>query len=117
MKEIYIRLKYQSWYNGKYKVIGTGAQRIFSGQTQPFIQYNKNIEIKRNEPFYIARAAEKKENKFNSSILNNCTFVNAYSLTTQDKRAINRLYPNFSFKYLSEFVRNGNATDRFQWGG
>ena len=114
MKEMYLNCKIQSWYNGKYKVIGTNLQRVFNGQTQPFIQNNNNVEIKRNEPFFIAAASEKKENKLNSSILNDCTFVDAYTLTTQDKSAINRLYPNFSFKYLSEFGRKGNIADRFQ---
>ena len=59
---------------------------------------------------------KKKENKFKSSILNNCEFVNAYTLTNQDKTAINQLYPNFSFKYLSEFVYKENSRHRFQWG-
>ena len=58
---------------------------------------NLNVEIKRNEPFFICGAAEKKENKFKSSILNNREFVNAYRPTTKDKTAINQLYPNFSF--------------------
>ena len=74
------------------------------------------LKLKRNEPFTISGAAEKKENKFKSSTLNNCEFVNAYTLTTQDKTAINELYPNFSFKYLSEFVYKGNSRHRFQWG-
>ena len=61
MKEIYVRRRYRSWFNGKYKVIGNAAQRIFNGQTQPFIQYNNNIEIKINEPFFIAGAPEKRK--------------------------------------------------------
>ena len=31
-------------------------------------------------------------------------FEKTYTLTDEDKRTINRLYPNFPFKYLSEFV-------------
>ena len=116
MKEMYLRRKIQNLYNGKYKDIGTSIQRVFNGQTQPFIQNNNNVEIKRNEPFFISGAPEKKENKFNSSILNDCTFIDAYTLTTQDKTAINQLYPNFSFKYLSEIIYKGNSADRFQWG-
>ena len=60
MKEMYFRRGLQGWLNGKYKVIGTGHQRIFNGKTQPFIQGNLNVEIKRNEPFFISGAAEKK---------------------------------------------------------
>ena len=97
--------------HGKYEVIGKGTQRVFNGQTQPFIQHQNNVEIKRKEPFFISGAPEKKENKFKSSIVNNCQFVNAYTLTTQDKTAINKIYPNFSFKYLSEFSYNGHKNN------
>ena len=58
---------------------------------------------------------KKKENNLKSSILNNCTFKGAYTLTTQDKIAINQIYPNFSFNYLSEYEYQGNANRRFQW--
>ena len=58
---------------------------------------------------------KKKENNLKSSILNNCTFKRAYTLTTQDKTAINQIYPNFSFNYLSEYEYQGNARRCFQW--
>ena len=64
MKNLYKTIGYQSWYNGKYKVIGNSGQRIFNGRTQPLIQHNGSVEIKRNEPFYINVTPEKKENKF-----------------------------------------------------
>ena len=116
MKELYYNHGIQGWFNGKYKVIENGLQRVFNGQTQPFIQNQNNVEIKRNEPFFISGAPEKKENNFKSSIVNNCQFVNTYTLTTQDKTAINQIYPNFSFKYFSEFVYNGDNKKRYQWG-
>ena len=89
MKHMYYIRKIQSWFNGKYKVIGTGIQRVFNGKTQPFVQGNLNVEIKRHQPFLIWGAPEKKEHKFKSSILNNCEFLGTYTLTTQDKTAIN----------------------------
>ena len=94
---------------------GTSANRIFNGQTIPILQHALNIEIKRSEPFFVSGAPEKKENNLKSSILNNCTFKGAYTLTTQDKTAINQIYPNFSFNYLSEYEYQGNARRRFQW--
>ena len=116
LKHMYFDRKLSTWFNGKYKVIGTGIERVFSGKTMPIIQGQLNVEVKRNEPFFISDAPEKKENKFNSSIINNCEFVGAYTLTNQDKQAINKLYPNFSFNYLSEFVYKGDGGHRFQWG-
>ena len=116
LKHMYFDRKLSTWFHGKYKVIGTGLERVFSGKTMPIIQGQLNVEIKRSEPFFISGAPEKKENKFNSSILNNCEFVGAYTLTNQDKQAINKLYPNFSFNYLSEFVYKGDGRRRFQWG-
>ena len=113
---MYFDRKLSTWFNGKYKVIGTGLERIFSGKTMPIIQGQLNVEIKRSEPFFISGAPEKKENKFNSSIINNCDFVGAHMLTNQDKQAINKLYPNFSFNYLSEFVYKGDGRHRVQWG-
>ena len=103
MKELYFRSGLQGWYSGKYKVIGTGAQRIFNGTTIPFIQGDLNVEINRNEPFFVSGAPEKKKNNLTSSILNNCVFIKSYTLTTQDKTAINQIYPNFCFKYLNEY--------------
>ena len=108
LKHMYFDRKLSTWFHGKYKVIRTGLM--------PIIQGNLNVEIKRNETFFISGAPEKKENKFNSSIRNNCEFVGAYALTNQDKQAINKLYPNFSFNYLSEFVYKGDGRRRFQWG-
>ena len=116
LKHMYFDRKLSTWFNGKYKVIGTGIERVFSGKTMAITQGILNVEIKRNEPFFISGAPEKKENKFNSSILYNCDFVGAYTLTNQDKPAINKLYPNFSFNYLSEFVYKGDGRRRFQWG-
>ena len=58
---------------------------------------------------------KKKKNNLKSSILNKCTFLGSYTLTTQDKTAINQIYPNFSFKYLNEYEYQGNAKRRFQW--
>ena len=66
---------------------------------------------KEKNPFSLVELLKKKENKFKSSIVNNCQFVNAYTLTTQDKTAINKIYPNFSFKYLSEFSYNGHKNN------
>ena len=116
MKELYLRRNLKSWFNGKYKVIENHSNRIFNGRTIPILQGNLNIEIKRNESFFVNGAPGKKENNLKSSILNNCTFIKTYTLTDQDKTAINQIYPNFSFNYLNEYQYQGNARRRFQFG-
>ena len=116
MKELYLRRNLQSWFNGKYKVIGNHSNRIFNSRMIPILQGNLNIEIKRNESFFVNGAPGKKENNLQSSILNNCTFIKTYTLTDQDKTAINQIYPNFSFNYLNEYQYQGNARRRFQFG-
>ena len=115
MKDFYFDRKGQSWRSGKYKVIGTAGQRFFNGSKIPFVQGNLNVEIKRNESIFIKGAPEKKENNVKSSILRHCQFVNTYTLTNQYKTAVNQLYPNFSFNYLSEFVYKGDNKNRYQW--
>ena len=61
LKHMYFDRKLSTWFHGKYKVIGTGLERVFSGKTMPIIQVNLNVEIKRNEPFFISGAPEKKK--------------------------------------------------------
>ena len=60
MKELYFNRKIQSWFNGKYKVIGTSFQRIFNGRTIPIIQGALNVQIRKNEPFFVSGAPVKK---------------------------------------------------------
>ena len=116
MKTLYFDLNYQSKINGKYKVIGTAVNRVFNGATIPIIQNSSNIELKRNESFFVPGMPKKQANNFKSSILNNCTFLGTYVLTNQDKTAINEIYPNFSFNYLNEYTYRGNSSRRYQWG-
>ena len=116
MKTIYFNLNYQSLRNGKYKVVGTASNRIFNGTTIPIIQHSSNIELKRNEPFFVPGMPKKQANNFKSSILNNCSFSGVYILTDQDKTAIKEIYPDFSFNYLNEYRYTGNVSCRYQWG-
>ena len=116
MKQLYYDLDYQSQLNGKYKVVGTATNRIFNGTAIPIIQNSSNIELKRNEPFFVPGMPKKQANNFKSSILNNCSFSGVYILTNQDKTAIKEIYPDFSFNYLNEYRYTGNASRRYQWG-
>ena len=117
MKHMYIDRNYGDADNKKYRVIGNGAQRIFRGDKQPFIQRNNDVEIKRNEPFYIAGAPDRKANSFQiGSILENCTFLGTTTLTAHDRTEINKLYPNFCFNYLSRWESQSRKTRSTNWG-
>ena len=116
MKHLYYDRNLQGDLNGKYKVIGTAAYRIFNGTTIPIIQNSGNIELKRNEPFFVPGLAKKQANNFKSSILNNCHWLGVYVLTDQDKTAIKEIYPDFPFNYLNEYVYNKHPSLRYQGG-
>ena len=60
MKELYFNRKLQEWHNGKYKAIGTSLHHIFNGRTIPIIQGALNVQIRKNEPFFVSGTPEKK---------------------------------------------------------
>ena len=61
MKHMYYDKKYVAEENGKYPVIGRFLAGIFNSDSQPFIQKNLSVEIKRNKPFLIPGSADKKK--------------------------------------------------------
>ena len=61
MKHMYYDKKYGAEKNGKYPVIGRFLAGIFNSDSQPFIQKNLSVEIKRNKPFLIPGSADKKK--------------------------------------------------------
>ena len=87
--------------NGKLLEIA-GNESLTVKQYHLFKKKN-GLQIVKNESFYIGGVPEKKENTFKSSVLQECSFISAYTLTDDDKQKIEKLYPNFSFKYLSEY--------------
>ena len=52
MKHLYFDKNYGLEERGKYPVIGKYLTGIFNSDTQPFIQKNLSVEIKRNKPFW-----------------------------------------------------------------
>ena len=116
MKDLYFTRVYGKYHNGKYPVIGNYVSSIFNGDTQPFVQKNLSVEINRNKPFFIPGSADKKRHNFGfGSILDKCEYVGDYPLTDHDKQEIEKLYPNFSFNSLGEYVSIDRRTRHTQW--
>ena len=116
MKHMYFVRKYQAVKSGIYKVIGTRFQRFFNSEKQPFIQRENDVEIKRNKPFYIYGAPERKPNTFTrGSIVEDCTFLGTTTLTNHDRSKLNKLCPNFCFNYLSKYESQSRRTRSTNW--
>ena len=116
MKHMYFVRQYQAVQSGIYTVIGTRFQRFFNSEKQPFIQRENDVEIKRNKPFYIYGAPERKPNTFTrGSIVEDCTFLGTTTLTNHDRSELNKLHPNFCFNYLSKYESQSRRTCSTNW--
>ena len=116
MKELYWDQHYVTKENGKFPVIGTPLTSILSGSTQPFIQRNLSVMIQKNKPFLIYGSADKKRHKFGfNSILDDCEYIGDYPLTDNDKKELKKIFPNFSFNSLGEYVALTDKTNKTQW--
>ena len=116
MKELYWDQHYVTKENGKFPVIGTPLTSVLSGSTQPFIQRELSVTIRRNRPFLIYGSADKKRHKFGfDSILDDCDYMGDYPLTDDDKKELKNFFPNFTFNSLGEYVSISDKTNKTQW--
>ena len=116
MKHLYFDKGYVEEEKGKYPVIGKIISSIFNDQTQAFIQRALNVEIRRSRPFLIPGSPDNERHKTGfGSILDDCTYIGHYALTDHDKQEINKVFPNFSFKTLGEYVSHSRSTRNTHW--
>ena len=116
MKHLYYDKNYGSEDNGKYPVIGRIETSSFNDHTQPFIQRQLNVEIKRNRPFLIPGSTDKKRHNLGfGSILDDCHYIGDCPLTDHDKQEINKSFPNFSFNSLGEYASINRRTRNTHW--
>ena len=116
MKHLYYDKNYGGENNGKYPVIGKVISSLFNDTTQPFVQRQLNVEIRRNRPFLIPGSADKKRHNFGfGSILDDCHYIGDYPLTDHDKQEINKSFPNFSFNSLGEYASLNRRTRNTHW--
>ena len=116
MKELYWDQHYVTKENGKFPVIGAPLTSVLSGSTQPFIQRELSVTIRRNRPFLIYGSADKKRHKFGfDSILDDCDYMGDYPLTDDDKKELKNFFPNFTFNSLGEYVSISDKTNKTQW--
>ena len=110
MKHLYYDKNYGGEENGKYPVISKVLSSIFNDQTQAFIQRELNVEVRRNRPFLIPGSFDNKRHQIGfASILDDCTYIGYYKLTDHDKQEINKVFPNFSFNTLGEYVSHSRS--------
>ena len=107
--------RFHDEFQKKFKVIGTKLSLIFRGQEQPFIINNDHSQIVRNWDFLIPAFNDGTKTPFTNSILKDCTFLGKYNLDDEDKRQIEKYYPNFCFKNLVKVVSHSKKTNRTQF--
>ena len=116
MKELYWDKHFVTEEKGKFPVIGTPLTSLLSGDTQPFIQRELSVTIQRNKSFFIYGSSDKKRHKFGfDSILDDSNYIGDYTLTNDDKKELEKTFPNFSFNSLGEYVALTNKTNKTQW--
>ena len=105
MSYLYFTLHYGLRYNRKYPVIQTRAFGNFTNNSDiPFIQEKNSVIIRKNTPFFIPGSVDKKRHKFHAiSVIDTCTYLGNLLLTDDDKKQLNALLPDFSFKSLGEY--------------
>ena len=115
MKQLYWDKHFVTEEKGKFPVIGTPLTAVLSGHTQPFIQRGLIITLKKEGTFYIYGSADKKKHKLGfDSIIDNCQYYGNYVLTDDDKKEIQKNFPNFSFNSLGKYYVGKKHIDT-QW--
>ena len=104
MKQLYWDKHFVTDQKGKFPVIGTPLTSVFNSMTQPFIQIQLAVTLKNNRSFYIYGSPDKKKHEIGfDSIIDECLYYGDYVLTNDDKKKIEKNFPNFSFNSLSMY--------------
>ena len=92
----------------KYPVIGTEE----SNENTALIQYGKRITVYANKEYFTFGAENANHLQTDGTVQQYSTFVGFYNIIDKDKKQIEKLLPNFSFKRLSKFRGNGTTDFR-----
>ena len=115
MKQLYWDKHFVTDQKGKYPVIGTPLTSAFNSMTQPIIQTQTAVTIRHSRPFYSYGTPDEKKHKLSfDSIIDNCSYGGSYKLTNDDKKKIEKNFPNFSFDSLNMYFA-GRKEIRTQW--
>ena len=116
MKNLYWDKEYGKKEGGKYPVIGTPLTAVFNNSTQAFIQRKLKFQVRRSRPFLVPGSADNKRHNLGfASVIDKCGFIGYYILTDHDKQEINKVFPNFSFNTLCEYVALNEKGDNVHW--
>ena len=115
MKQLYWDKHFITEEKGKFPVIGTPLTSAFNGESQPSIQRPLGVTLRQNATFYIYGSPDKKKHKIGfDSIIDECAYYGEYLLTDNDKKKIEKNFPNFSFNSLSMYYA-GTKQKSTQW--
>ena len=115
MKQLYWDKHFVTEERGKFPVIGTPLTSVLSGHTQPFIQRELTITLKKEGVFYIYGSPDEKKHRLGfDSIIDNCLYFGNLVLTDDDKKEIEKNFPNFSFNSLAMYYVGKKKIDT-QW--
>ena len=105
MEKMYFKNHYGLAEGRKYTVIQNSAFGNYTNNSDiPFVQQKNSVIIRKNKPFFVPGSVDRNRHKFNAfSILDLCTYLGNLILTDDDKKQLNNLLPNFSFKSLAEY--------------
>ena len=104
MNQLYWDKHFVTEEKGKFPVIGTPLTSVFNSFTQPFIQTKLKVTLKNNRTFFIYGSPNaRKHNIGFDSIIDDCWYQGETVLTENDKKEIEKNFPNFSFNSLSRY--------------
>ena len=77
-----------------------------------FVQYGKRVTAYANKQYYIFGTESRADLEIENTLHKSSTFLGFYNIIDTDKKQIEKLLPNYSFKRLSNYRGNGLT----QWG-
>ena len=115
MKQLYWDKHFVTDQRGKYPVIGTPLTSVLSGHSQPFIQRELKLTLKKEGAFWIYGSPDNKKHNIGfDSVIDNCKYYGNHVLTDDDKKTIEKNFPNFSFNTLAKYYVGKTSIDT-QW--
>ena len=76
------------------------------------VQYGKRVTVYANREYYTFGAESRGNLQIENTIHEKSTFLGFYNIIDRDKKRLEKLLPNYSFKRLSKFRGNGTT----EWG-
>ena len=90
----------------KYPVI---SKNFIEADNTALVQYGRRITVYANKEYFTFGAEDRRYLQTENSFQQYSTFIGFYDIIDRDKKQLEKLLPNFSFKRLSKFRGNGTV--------